>query len=457
MEKQRSFSRKEKIGYGMASLGDTAVYNLLIIYGLFFMTDVVKLNPLAAGNVIFIATLWNAFFVAIIGYISDHHPFKNGKRLPYMKGAILPMAVTLILFFSVIKAPPVLMAGYYTLMMTALMTAHSAFMVPYEALGADLTMNPDERTELRSFARLFMGLGNLTGVVFLLPGVSLLQKSGLSLERAWQMAIFIVAVIGLCSQVGTCRVFQGKTEIGKQEISDEKRKKFFSEYREITRLRPFLLLLAVSFTISIANVFCNSSIAYFMKYNLNVTENSKAFVLAVMTIVGLFMTPVLSALAKRHDKRRIMLLCYALTGAVFLYFGIKGITTFAGLCVYIVVFSIGTSAYWQLIYPMFYDISELDEFQNNRRREATILSMSKIILKLSNASATQMLAGVLFLFGYDSNRGEQSAITLSGIEWSLTLIPGTLFLVAAFFVKQYPITEKRHLEIVQKLQQRKDN
>ena len=168
------------------------------------------------------------------------------------------------------------------------------------------------------------------------------------------------------------------------------------------------------------------------------------------------MTPVLSRLAKRYDKKRVMMICYLITGAAFLIFGLTGMNTMTSLCIYIVIFTVGTSAYWQLIYAMLYDISELDEYRNNRRREAILLSMSKIVLKLSNASATQLLALVLFWFGYDQNAEVQTGTTLMGIEWSLTLIPGILFLGAAIFVKLYPISEKRHLELVKELQRRKE-
>lgn len=456
MKKEQIFSVKEKIGYGAASVGDTAVYNLLIIYSLFFMTDVVKLDPLIAGNIIFAATVWNAFSVGLIGYVSDHYSLKGGKRLPYMKASILPMAITLVLFFSVIHGTGFLMVAYYMLLMAALMTAHSTFMIPYEALGADLTMNAEERTDLRSFARFFMGIGNLVGVVFLLPAVDWFQTNGFSTEKSWQITIMAIAVIGACSQIMTCVTFKKKTHLGKDAVKGEQTQNFLAEYRDLLKLKPFLCLLLISLLISVANVFCNSSIAYFMKYNLGIAESQKAFVLGIMTVVGIVMTPVLSRLAKRYDKKRVMMICYLITGAAFLIFGLTGMNTMTSLCIYIVIFTVGTSAYWQLIYAMLYDISELDEYRNNRRREAILLSMSKIVLKLSNASATQLLALVLFWFGYDQNAEVQTGTTLMGIEWSLTLIPGILFLGAAIFVKLYPISEKRHLELVKELQRRKE-
>ncbi|MCQ4638592.1 MFS transporter [Anaerovorax odorimutans] len=453
---ERHFTRKEKISYGAASLGDTAVYNLLIIYSLYFMTDVVKLNPLIAGNITFIATVWNAFSVGLMGYLSDRHPLKGGKRIPYMRLSILPMAIALVLFFSVTEGSSLYEAGYYTVMLAILMTAHSNFMIPYEALGADLTMNPHERTDLRGYARFFMGMGNLVAVVFLLPIIAVLETKGVSTSGAWQIVICVIAVIAAISQAITCKAFKNETKVEKKEAINQDSQKLFKEYLAVLRLKPFRQLLLITLLICVANVFCNSSIAYFMKYNLGITENSKALVLGIMTVVGIVMTPILSHLSKKYDKKAIMTLCYLITAIAFLTFAIIKISSIVMLCIYIVIFTVGTSAYWQLIYAMLYDISEIDEYENNRRREATILSMSKIILKLSNACAAQLLAIVLFIFGYDQNAAVQSSEALWGIQCSLTIIPGLLFAVAAVGVKRYPVSEEKHMEIVQALKKRKE-
>ena len=449
--KRSVFTVKEKIGYGISSVGDTVVYNLLIFYALFFMTDVVGLNPLMAGNIVFFATLWNAVSVSFIGYISDNFPRRGGKRLPYMKGAIFPMAVTLVMFFSVIGGSDELAGIYYTLVMAALMTTHAFYVVPYEALGADLTMNSDERGALRGYARFFMGIGNLTGIVFILPAVELLQDKGLSETRSWQAVIVTAALLGAFSQIVTCRVFKENHVLERKKA---KRQNLLKEYIDILKLKPFLILLAGSVFLSIASVFCNSGIVYFMQYNMTINAYSKSFVLGIMTIVGIVITPVLAKLVKRFDKKSVMGWCYTIAGIGLILFKLMGIHSTTALCAYIIVLTIGTSAYWQIIYAMVYDVSELDEYKNHRKRGAVLLSMSKIILRISNACATQLLAFVLFCFGYDQDTNQQSAEALRGIEYSLTLIPAALFLSAAICMRLYPLSRTAHLEIVKALQRR---
>lgn len=455
------FTRKDKIGYGIASMGDTIVYNLLIFYSLYFLTDVVRMDPLKAGNVIFFATIWNAFITIFIGYISDNISWRGEKRLSYMRVAILPMLITLVMFFTVVNCNDNLRFIYYFIVITAMMTAYGFFIVPYEAFGSDISRNDDERTDLRSYARLFMGMGNLVGIVFLLPAVERIMQCGLSEKLSWQVTIFVIASIGACSQMVTCVVYRGR-DLGAVNISKQKkRENIFREYFDVIKLKPFIFLLSSSFCISVANVFGNSGIIYFMKYNINIGEHSKAVVLGVMTITGIALTPILGKAAKKYDKKNVMLVCYLITAVSFILFKLMGIESKLMLCIYIIVFTVGTSAYWQLIYAMVYDVSELDECINDRKRGAILLSFSKVILRISNACATQLLALVLFIFGYDQNVTMQSNKALLGIEYSIMVIPAVFFICAALCIYFYPLTKEKHEEYVRILNYRemrkKDN
>lgn len=456
MEK-KVFTIKEKIGYGAACIGDTATYNLMVMYGMFFMTDVAGLPALAAGNITFVATAVNACSIFVIGQITDKYPLKGGKRLPYMRAVILPMAVLLVMFFSVTEAGGLIELLYYAVALCLLMIMHSTFMVTYEALGADLTTNSGERMSLRSYARLFMGFGNVISIVALLPVIELLQRGGKTLAEAWQVTVIVIAVIGIISQITTCVIFKDSGKGGKgQKQSD--RASFLDiliQYKELLSLRPFVILLVTTVFINAANVFCSSGIVYFMKYNLGIGEDKKAVIMAIYTFAGIFMTPVLHTLSRRYDKRRVMLACYLLTGIVFLYFGAVQIPSFNILCFYMLVFAIGTSAFWQLIYPMFYDIGELDEYENGEKRSGAILSAGKIIMRFSNAFATQFLGTLLFWFNYDATLSQQASETLFGIQCSLTYIPGVLFVLAAICIKIYPVSEIRHMEIVLNLEKRR--
>ena len=86
-----------KAGYGSASAGDVIISNLIIVYGLYFLTEVEGMKAVPASNIIFAATMLCTISIGIIGYISDRHPISGRKRVPYMLISVVPMTVCLIL------------------------------------------------------------------------------------------------------------------------------------------------------------------------------------------------------------------------------------------------------------------------------------------------------------------------------------------------------------------------
>lgn len=440
--------KKEKIGYGIASLGDTAIYNMLIVYALYYMTDVVKLSPLTAGNIVLVSNLINAASIIVIGFISDRFPIRGRRRIPYMKLSIMPMGIMLVAFFHTIDASSTIKVYYYGLTMIMLMISHSVFMVPYEALGGEITSDSHERTVLRSYARFFMGAGNMLSVVILLPLVESLQNRGVSEAAAWFYAIIAIATIGTVSEVLTCRLVKEEKNPKQKQM---KLKKILYEYKEIMKLKPMVILCIMIILVNIANIFSNSNLVYFMKYSMGIEKNYQALVLFMTTTFGIIMTPALLIASERFDKKYVMTACYIFTGTVFMYFGITGIPSLIVLFVYIFAFSVGTSAYWQLIFSLLYDVSDIDEYNSGVKRRGSILAAAKVILRFSNAAGTQLLGMVLFLSGYDQNITEQSDAAICGIHTAFTYVPGGLFILAAICVVIYPVTTACHKEIVSRM------
>jgi len=452
LNKDHGLSVKLKVGYGIASLGDTIVYNILMVYALYYLTEVAKMNSVMAGMVLFIASAWNAFFIGVVGYVSDRSSYRLGRRYPYMTYSILPVMALTVLMFTNIGGTPMFQAVYYTIVNTCLWTAHSTYVVPYEALGAELTSDTDERTALRSYARFFMGIGNIFGMVLVLNIVDLFMAGGNDESGAWQKTAISVALVAGLSQAATCYLLKNNMVSSAAKNNNHKKSGILREYLEVIGIKPFRYLLATTVFFAAANVFVTSDIVYFMKYNLSLPDNMKSIIFLILTVAGMILTPMIAAFARVFDKKHAMVAAFLLTGAGFAIFGVLGISSFFSFAVYIVLFSIGSSAYWQLIFSVVYDISEVDEYLNKKRREAIILSSSKIFLRISTAVTVQMLGIYLYCFDYRAEAEMQTNLTLSGLSAALTFIPAILFFLSALSIYLYPISRKKHRKLLDDLE-----
>jgi len=75
---ENRLSRKTKLFYGVAGIGDSALYSMMGMFALFFFTTVAGINPAAAGTIVAVGAVWDVVSGSIVGYISDR---TNGKKL----------------------------------------------------------------------------------------------------------------------------------------------------------------------------------------------------------------------------------------------------------------------------------------------------------------------------------------------------------------------------------------
>jgi Na+/melibiose symporter-like transporter len=122
------------------------------------------------------------------------------------------------------------------------------------------------------------------------------------------------------------------------------------------------------------------------------------------------------------------------------------------LCAY----GVTNIAYWQLIPATFYDICEVDEYENHVKRAGTITSAMPIAEAIAAAIGMQALGIWLQLRGFESGAATQSADALDAIMDCFTIVPGVLLVIAALIMVRFPITKHRFEEIKQALKERQD-
>ena len=83
-------------------IGLNGMATMISVHLLFFYTDLVMVSSALVGIVMAIAQVWDAVTDPILGYLSDHTPWKWGRRRPYILLGSVPAA----LFFFLLFSPP---------------------------------------------------------------------------------------------------------------------------------------------------------------------------------------------------------------------------------------------------------------------------------------------------------------------------------------------------------------
>jgi GPH family glycoside/pentoside/hexuronide:cation symporter len=209
-------SVKEKIGY---SIGDTAsnlIFQMYVLFLLYFYTDVFGITAKAAATMFLVARIWDAVNDPIMGYFADRTSSKWGKFRPYMLWAAIPLGVIAVLTFTTpdFDSAGKLIYAYFTYILLTMV--YTIINVPYSALMAVLTPNSAERAIVSSFRFVAAFIGQFIVQYSVLRLVSIFADGN---ERAgWQGAVAVLALLAIILYLIT--FFSTKERV--KPISEEK-------------------------------------------------------------------------------------------------------------------------------------------------------------------------------------------------------------------------------------------
>ena len=156
------FATKFWFGFGQGAEGIKmgALTSIL----LFYYSQVLGLDPILTGFALLLGVVTDGISDAIIGSWSDSLVHRWGRRHPFMYAAALPFGVSFIALF----VPPAGLGQwglFFWLLgwVTVARNVMTLFVVPHYALGAELSEDHDERTNVVAF-RAFFGYVGTTAV-----------------------------------------------------------------------------------------------------------------------------------------------------------------------------------------------------------------------------------------------------------------------------------------------------
>lgn len=193
----------EYFGWGVGTLGMSALLNTYSAAAFFFLAVIVGLGPAAAGGLLFISKVYDGFTDPAMGLISDRTTTRFGRRRPYLiAGSLIAAAGFLWLFFV-----PTLAAADQTYWMAlaallVLATGYTMFNVPYLCMPAEMLDDVHERSRLMSYRVAFISIGTFLGVA-LAPGlIEVFRQTGMEHAQAYSAMAAVIAVIAVIASIG---------------------------------------------------------------------------------------------------------------------------------------------------------------------------------------------------------------------------------------------------------------
>ncbi|HEY0449763.1 MFS transporter [Actinophytocola sp.] len=283
-----------RFGYSLGSLATGAFGTVPGLLLLPYLTDTLAVSASVAGLLVLLPKAWDVVFNPIAGRISDRTTTRLGARRPYLLGGGIALAI----FFAGLFAGPntgsaTVDALYVAGMFLLCATAFAFFQVPFNALPAELTGDPAERTRLTAWRIAVLAVAILVSGA----GAPALRDAvgGVAGYRVMGVAVGVLILLGAVA------VFFGVARASRGRVLPS-----VTSWREVVAAvrdcRPFRVLL-MAFVIQSAGI---GTLLAGVDYVARVALNDKGLqplLFVAFVAPALLVMPLCQRIANRYGKR----------------------------------------------------------------------------------------------------------------------------------------------------------
>jgi GPH family glycoside/pentoside/hexuronide:cation symporter len=412
----------------------------IFVYMSKFYADVVLVPLGYLALAIALARAFDAITDPLMGWLSDRTRTRLGRRRPYLA---LGAPLCGLAFFALFS-PPSAFSSQATIVwfgacFLLYFVCNTIFVIPYNALGAELTLDYHERSSLFGWRESFALVGTISAAAAPFPLISWLSS---------QRAAYSLLAAGYAIALITLGLFAFLYLRERPGFVARASNPFVPGVRRALRNRPFRILLSSYVVGSVTAAIPATLLPFFISYVVR-PEHDVFWTAAAITshfVAGLLSIPLWVAASKRYGKRAAWLTGFAvaiaaLGGAFFLGEGDVG----RGIAL-LSVAGVAFGGQLLLTPSIQADVIDYDELHTGRRREAQYGAMWALFPKLVAIPGAAIPLAILGAIGYQPN-AEQTPEVVFAIRVLFALVPAAFSSFALLIAWRFPITERVHRRI----------
>ncbi|MFK7910920.1 MAG: MFS transporter [Akkermansiaceae bacterium] len=455
---------RTKAAWGCGGLADNFMFNILMMLGMLIYVDHFRLSPTLAGFALFVPRFVDAITDPWIGNYSDNFKSKWGRRKPFIFVGVLLSAIILPFLWTPVMLEtvgnPWYSNGpflYLSVVGSLLAVSYTLFVVPYTALGFELTPNYDERTRTIAW-RMYIGLlaSVAGGWLYWLCQREVFADEG-------QGAVWVSAGAAVLVLIfGWMPVFFCKETV---EIESQPPIKLFDAVRFSFTNKPFMILM-VAYLVVIMSIFVTSGVFPFLII-YGVFEGNKGnfgefqgYMITMGSAISYVSMWVITAISLRSSKRWAMLvgLGFIFLGMLTYWFAIDPRWPWMMYVAAFVSF-MGMQGCWLMVDSMVADVCDADELRTGLRREGMFGAVKGFALKLAQAITSAVGGYMIALAGFDPDVANDTGVPEDVIFNMKAMVVGVTcigLVVAAIVMWFYPISREAAVRTQEALAKKRD-
>jgi GPH family glycoside/pentoside/hexuronide:cation symporter len=436
---QRTLSLHEQVIYAFGMMGWSIMINLIGVVLIYlyvppnnsgFPIIIIQATILVVFNLFSLITasgrLTDAVFDPLIAQLSDRSKNKKGRRIPFMRIAILPSLVFCFLVFYPLKQTTSGMnAVWLTCTLMGFYISTTTYIIPYSALLPELAHNSKQKVRLSTF----QSVGYVLGIAIASNIFCLTDKVQAHLHLASRLAAlqYIIAAFALLAAllmaITAWGVDEKKYSAGK--INAVPLKKALKQALSNKNFRFFII---ADFSYFIAITLITSGMLYFIKVLLQLPESMGNLLMATMVGGSFVFYPIVNILSLKIGKKIIVIFSLLLLAVIFagiVFLGKFPINPYVQIYGLVALASIPVASLNILPVAILAEVIAKDSAESGSNKEGIYFAVRYFFVKIAQTLGLTLFA-MFLLHGKDV--GHDFGIRLNGVlGFVLCIVAATIF------------------------------
>lgn len=345
------------------------------------------------GGITALGRVFDAFTDPMIASLSDRCTSKNGRRIPFLKWASLPLSLaTVLVFWSPVNEKSWINAVFLLVMVLAYYLFITAYCTPYNALISELGHTQQERLNISTAISFTFIAG--TAVAYLAPTIWGIFVPALGRVGAIRLTFTVMAAIAWLCMLVPVFCIREKEYVNTVPVQESA----FHSLAATFRNGEFRKFVGSDIFYWIALTMFQTGLPFFVTSLLKLPETMTTLYFVGMTALSvLFYLPV-NKLTPKFGKKRMLLFAFVMFSTAFFYTGFMGKIPFLSAAaqgfVLMVFAALPMAIFGILPQAMVADIAESDSVTTGSNREGMFFAARTFAFKLGQSLSMLIFTAV---------------------------------------------------------------
>ncbi len=377
------------------------------------------------GLITALSRVFDAVTDPLIASLSDRSTNKNGRRIPFMRRAAIPLAiVTVLLFCAPVKEISGLNVAWISVFVVLFYLFMTMYCTPYNALISEFGKTQEDRMFISTAISLTFFVGTLLAYTpFVFAGM---LKGAVGFAWSYRICFIVLAVIAaVCMMIPTF-LLKEKELVDTQPSESDMFKSLASTFKN----REFRVFAGSDIMYWIGLTLFQTGLPFFVKVSMHLDESYTMYFLGGMTVLSAVFYPFVTGLVNKFGKKKLVIAGFLGLALAYVITALIGILPLPGLVFGVIICLVSAFPMALLgIIPqsVVADVAEADGIVTGENREGMFFAARTFAMKWGQAIAMLVFTS-LAIMGTTQNV-DSNEITASELGLRVVAIAAVAFCV----------------------------